>query len=57
MKQNLTLYDFPQEVLYFKQLCVFELVRLSFKKLHTHTYIYIYQNSSQYAGKSGNNRR
>ena len=48
MKQNLTFYDFPQEALYFKQLCVFELTRLLFKKL---------QNSSQSAGKSGNNRR
>ena len=37
MKQNLTLYDFPQEALYFKQLCIFELTRILFKKL----YIYI----------------
>ena len=43
---TLTFYDFPQEALYFKQLCIFELTRLLFKKL------YIYPNSSQSAGKS-----
>ena len=41
MKQNLTFYDFPQEALYFKQLCIFGLTRLLFKKLYIYVYIYI----------------
>ena len=39
MKQNLTFYDFPQKTPYFKQLCIFELTRLHFKKLHIYLYI------------------
>ena len=40
----LTFYDFPQEALYFKQLCIFELTRLLFKKLYVYIYIRIHLN-------------
>ena len=41
---TLTFYDFPQEALYFKQLCIFELTRLLFKKLYIYIYITIHLN-------------